>query len=103
MKVLEMNQKLFIFIGIFPSTNTKKRSKIRGAILFLLNFLGMIGSAYYVTQYIKIDLELTAHAIFQASAYVTTSFLFIFGYIYWSKFEQVFPMLQRIHDNRKFS
>lgn len=101
MKVLELNQRLFIFIGMFPSTNTNKRSKIRGAILFLLNFLGMIGSVYYVTQYIKIDLELTAHAIFQASAYVTTSFLFIFGYIYWSKFEQVFPMLQRIHDNRK--
>lgn len=103
MRVLELNQKLFIFIGIFPSTYTKKRSKIRGAILFLLNFLGMIASAYYITQLIDIDLELTAHAIFQVSAYVTTSFLFIFGYIYWPEFEKVFPMLQRIHDNCKSS
>lgn len=61
----------------------------------------LVTSIAYISKYVSVDLENSLYALFQIAAYGMQVYLIIIGFILWSKFSRMFPILQQIYDDSK--
>lgn len=106
MKVLALNHQVFVLLWIFPSPDNKSiLFKIRNIIFGLMALISVmtpfVTSIAYVFKYVSVDLENSLYALFQIAGYGCQIYLIIIGFILWSKFSRMFPILQQIYDDSK--
>lgn len=100
MKVLEMNRNFLIFLGACPSPNSKWSIifKINYILVLVLQILGLISSIWFIVKFIRIDLNSVLYAGFHTSAYSSSTYSLLVGYMVQHKIMLTFTKLQKIYD-----
>lgn len=100
MKVLELNRNFLVSLGVCPAPQSKWKTvfKINYGLVLVLQVLGLISSIWFIVKFIKIDLNSVLYAAFHASAYSSSTYSLLVGFLLKHKIFTSFEKLQRIFD-----
>lgn len=104
MKVLELNRKYLIFLGVYSSTSNANYRGVFKANYFLvliLQILGLLSGVWFIVTYLKSDFNGVLYSGFHTSAYSTSTYSLVVGYVQQDKIVAIFQTLQRIYDECK--
>lgn len=104
MKVLELNRKLLELLGVCPesSNNLSNWHKINFIVVLLLQILGLVSSIWFIIMYLTTDLNSVLYAGFHTSAYSSSTYSLLVGFMVQHKIFETFKKLQDIYDEREF-
>lgn len=105
MNVLETNRNFLIVLGVCPAPDSKWRLifKMNYILVLILQVLGLISSICFVVKYIRIDLNSVLYAGFHTSAYSSSTYSLLVGFLVQHKILLAFVKLQKICDESKQS
>lgn len=100
MEVLELSRTYLVLLGVCSTTNTLHRIlfRINYFLVLLLQILGLIASIWFIITFIKTDLNSVLYAGFHTSAYSTSTYSLLVGFVYDRKMTMIFETLQCIFD-----
>lgn len=100
MKVLELNRNFLILLGVCPASNSKWSIifKINYILVLVLQILGLMSGIWFIVQFIRIDLNSVLYAGFHTSAYSSSTYSLLVGYMVQHKILLTFTKLQKIYD-----
>lgn len=100
MKVLELNRKYLILLGVYPASNAIYRAVFKTAyfIILLLQILGLLAGVWFIVTFITTDLNSVFYAGFHTSAYSTSTYSLLVGFIDQDEIVAIFQTLQHIYD-----
>lgn len=100
MKVLELNRSFLIWLGVCSTSKSYRILFIVNYILVLsLQILGLLSSIWFIVKFIGKDLNSVLYAGFHASAYSTSTYSLLVGFVFQLKIMATFEKLQVIVDN----
>lgn len=104
MKVLELNQNFLIWLGVYRASekNLSRFFKINYILVLTLQVLGLVSSIWFIAKFIKIDLNSVLYAGFHTSAYSTSTYSLLVGFMVQQKIMSAFGQLQQIYNDREF-
>lgn len=105
MKVLELNRNFLILLGVCPASNSKWSIifKINFIVVLVLQILGLISSIWFIIEFIRIDLNSVLYAGFHTSAYSSSTYSLLVGFMVQHKIRRAFTKLQTIYDESKLT
>lgn len=104
MKVLTLNRKFLVLLGVCPASSSSAWHsvfKINFSVILLLQFLGLLSSICFIVKFISIDLNSVLYAGFHTSAYSTSTYSLLVGFMVQHKIFRAFQKLQDIYDESK--
>lgn len=104
-KVLELNRKFLVWLGVCSTTSNHSRTslKINYILVLLLQVFGLLSSIWFICTFIRIDLNSVLYAGFHTSAYSTSTYSLLVGFVFQHKIMATFEELQTIFDNCKLN
>lgn len=100
MKVLELNLNFLIWLGVCSTSNSNRfLFKTNYILVLLLQILGLLSSIWFIAEFIGKDLNSVLYAGFHTSAYSTSTYSLLVGYVFQHKIVTTFEKLQFIYDN----
>lgn len=105
MQILSLNRKLLVWLGVCPTSSNSAWNtlfKINFYFVFLLQVWGLLSSVCFIVKFLKIDLNSVLYAGFHTSAYSSSTYSLLVGYVLHQKIFQTFEKLQVIYDESKF-
>lgn len=101
LKVLEMNRNFLVWLGVCPTSTNNLRIlfKVNYILVLLLQILGLLSSVWFIAKFIKTDLNNVLYAGFHTSAYSTSTYSLLIGFVFQHKIIAAFEKLQTIYDN----
>lgn len=103
MKVLELNRTFLVLLGVCPAPNSKWSTifKLNYILMLVLQILGLISSIWFIAKFIRIDLNSVLYAGFHTSAYSSSTYSLLVGFVVKHKIMKAFTKLQTICDESK--
>lgn len=101
MKVLELNRKYLILLGVCSTSNANHRAvfKVISVLVLVLQILGLLSGFWFIATFLKCDLNSVLYAGFHTSAYSTSTYSLLVGFVHQDKIVAIFQTLQRIFDD----
>lgn len=100
MKVLSLNRQFLKILGVCPAPKSKWQFifKLNYVVVLVLQILGLISSIWFVAVYLTKDLNSVLYAGFHTSAYSSSTYSLIVGFVVKHKITAAFDKLQVICD-----
>lgn len=100
LKVLELSRTYFMLLGICSTTNRVHRIlfRVNYFLVLILQILGLIAGIWFICTFMKSDLNSVLYAGFHTSAYSTSTYSLLVGFVCDRKMTEIFETLQSIYD-----
>lgn len=100
MKVLELNRKYLILLGVCSTSNPTYRAVFTANhfIVLILQILGLLSGVLFIITFLKTDFNGVLYSGFHTSAYSTSTYSLVVGFVHQDKILAIFQTLQRIYD-----
>lgn len=106
MEPLELNRKIFILFGLYPTGERPFARKhllrlLFSFIIFQFEFLGVFSTSIFIVTHIKADIERAINCTLQLSALFGAVYSMILGLIFRTKIIKIFGEFLKIHEDSK--
>lgn len=100
MKVLNLNRKYLVLLGVCTTSNAFHQAVFKAAyfLVLVLQILGLLSGVWFIATYLKSDLNGVLYSGFHTSAYSTSAYSLVVGYVHQDKIVAIFQTLQCIYD-----
>lgn len=100
MRVLELNRKYLIFLGVCSTSKAISRAcfKANHMLVLVLQILGLLAGVWFIVTFIKTDFNGVLYSGFHTSAYSTSTYSLVVGFVHQKKIVAIFQTLQCIYD-----
>lgn len=100
MGVLELNRKYLVLLGVCSTTNANHQAmfKVIYILVLVLQILGLLSGVWFIATYLKSDLNGVLYSGFHTSAYSTSTYSLVVGFVHQDKIVAIFQILQNIYD-----
>lgn len=101
MKVLELNRKYLILLGVCSTSNANYQAmfKVIYVLVLVLQILGLLSGVWFIATFLKTDLNGVLYSGFHTSAYSTSMYSLVVGFVHQDKIWAIFQTLQCIYDD----
>lgn len=100
MKVLELNRKYLILLGVCWTSNANHRFvfKVNHFLVLILQMFGLLSGVLFIITFLKTDFNGVLYSGFHTSAYSTSTYSLVVGFVHQDKIVAIFQTLQHIFD-----
>lgn len=100
MKVLGLNRKYLILLGVCSTSNAGHQAMFKFVLIvvLVLQILGFVAGVWFIATFLKSDLNGVLYAGFHTSAYSTSMYSLVVGFVHQDEIVGTFQTLQHIYD-----